>query len=129
MQITIIMIGTMPAAGPAKSDAQRVQTATNNAGVSQHPEATPPAQMPAPKDELRTIRQELAGGEYGKAHQDLELLTRNSDQLSQAERREGKDDLLLSQYPIGPLSYSPLEHQPTSSETLAEQGSGSGASH
>jgi hypothetical protein len=119
--------GTMPAAGPAKSDAQRVQTATNNAGVSQHPEATPPAQMPAPKDERQTIRQELAGGEYSKAHQDLELVTRNSDQLSQAERREVKDDLSLSKYLIGQSSHPSLKQQRTCSEALPEQGSVSGA--
>ena len=46
---------------------------------------------------LATIRHELAVGEYTKAHQDLAMAAQHDDQSTQAERREVKDNLCLTE--------------------------------
>ncbi len=76
---------------------------------------------------LATIRQELAVGNYTKAHQDLAVVAQHDDQLTQAERRETKDNVCLTEYLIGQGSYPLSEQQRTCSEALAEPGSVSGA--
>jgi len=76
---------------------------------------------------LSAVRQELAVGEYTKAHQGLTVLAPHYDQLSQAQRREVKDDLCLTEYLIGEGSYPLSEQQRSCSEALAEPRSVSGA--
>jgi len=76
---------------------------------------------------LATIRQELVVGEYTKAHQDLAMVAQHDHQLTQAEQREVKDNLCLTEYLIGQGSYLLSEQQRACSEALAEPGSVSGA--
>ena len=76
---------------------------------------------------LATIRHELAVGEYTKAHQDLAMAAQHDDQSTQAERREVKDNLCLTEYVIGQGSYPMPEQHRARSDALAEPRSLSGA--
>lgn len=88
---------------------------------------TPGAAGEALEGRLSAIRHELAVGAYTKAQQDLAALEPHDDRLSQAERREVKDDLCLTEYLIGQGAYPWSTQQKTCSEALAEPGSVSGA--
>ena len=97
--------------------------------------ATPDSRQPAmslattqrkPDNSLPRIRQELGAGQYAQAHQDLVLATGHSSELSDAERREVKDDLCLTEYLIGPPSYPLLEEERVCARALGEPGSVSG---
>ena len=76
---------------------------------------------------LATIRHELAVGEYTKAHQDLAMAAQHDDQSTQAERREVKDNLCLTEYVIGQGSYPMPEQHRARSDAFAEPRSLSGA--
>jgi hypothetical protein len=88
---------------------------------------TPSATNHQSENLLATIRQELAAGEYTKAHQDLAMVAQHDEQSTQAERREVKDNLCLTEYLIGQGSYPLSEQHRVCSEALAEPGSVSGA--
>jgi len=76
---------------------------------------------------LPIIRHELAVGEYAKAQGNLAALQPLRTQLSQSQRREIQDDLCLTEYLIGQVSYPWPDQQRTCSEALGEPGSVSGA--
>jgi hypothetical protein len=79
-----------------------------------------------PDNSLPRVRRELAGGQYAQAHQDLVLAAQHSSDLSDAERREVKDDLCLTEYLIGPASYPLPEEERVCAQALGEPASVSG---
>jgi hypothetical protein len=79
-----------------------------------------------PDNLLSRVRRELAAGQYAQAHQDLAIAAQHPSDLSDAERREVKDDLCLTEYLIGPISYPLPEEERVCAQALEEPGSVSG---
>jgi hypothetical protein len=61
-----------------------------------------------------------------QAHQDLAIAAQHPSDLSDAERREVKDDLCLTEYLIGPALYLLPEEERVCAQALEEPGSVSG---
>jgi len=75
---------------------------------------------------LESARAKLRKGDYVGAHQELVALEANPDKLGVAERREVKDDLCITEFTIGPPSFSLREQRRTCAEAITEAGSESG---
>jgi len=103
---------------------QPVNSATPDSG--QPPTSLQAAVQRKPDNSLPCVRRELGAGQYAQAHQVLVLAAQHSGDLSDAERREVKDDLCLTEYLIGPPSYPLPEEERVCARALGEPGSVSG---
>jgi hypothetical protein len=70
---------------------------------------------------LSSARQKMAAGQYAAARQ--ELLTLQLNNLSDAERREVKDDICLSEFSLGEPAYSNSEQRRVCADAASEPGS------
>ena len=115
------------ALGLASAPASVARRAEENPGAKPQSANTPSATSHPSEDGLTTIRQELAAGEYTKAHHDLAVVAQHYDQLTPVERRDVRDNLCLTEYLIGQGSYPLPEQQRVCLQALAEPSSVSGA--
>jgi len=79
-----------------------------------------------PGSSLPRVRRELAGGQYAQAHQDSAFAAQHSSDLADAERREVKDDLCLTEYLIGSALYPLPEQEQVCAQAFGEPASVSG---
>ncbi|MBV8771710.1 MAG: hypothetical protein JO166_05170, partial [Deltaproteobacteria bacterium] len=75
---------------------------------------------------IARARHEIASGDYRSAHQHLAAEAAKADQLSPSARRAVMDGLCLTEYQIGPPTYSLMRQLRTCATALNEPGSESG---